>query len=461
MAEPATPILEEALAGAVGVAPDVVAAVAAALDAGELPRVEAVLAELYDADLADLVEALGPEQRRAVVEVLRNRFPPGILPELDASVRDEVVDQLGPKDLATAIAKLESDDALYLIQDLQEDQRSQVLHAIPAALRRILEEQLAFPEKSAGRLMSRDFVAVPAYWTVGECIDSFRQGKDLPDEFYDIFVVDPRHRPVGTVPLNRLVRATRPAKVGDIMDSELSLVPATMSQEDVAFLFKQQDLVSAPVVDPSGRLIGTITVDDVVDVIEEEAEKDLLHLGGVGETDIHAPVAGTAWRRIRWLVVTLINTLIASSVISQFEATLQQMVALAILMPIVAAMGGNAGMQVVTVTVRALATRDLTPANALRVVSKEVIVGIANGVVFAAIMGTIAGLWFKTWALGGVLAAAMVFNMAWAGLAGIMIPLLIARMGHDPAIIAGPFLTTTTDVLGFFAFLGLASWFLL
>ena len=455
------PAVEEALAGTVGVKPEVVEAVAEAIDGSELSRADALLADLHDADLADLVENLGPEHRRAVVEILRNRFPPGILPELDESVRDAVVDQLGPKDLATAIAKLESDDALYLIQDLQEAQRSQVLHAIPAALRRILEEQLAFPEASAGRLMSRDFVAVPSYWTVGECIDSFRESKDLPEDFYDIYVVDPRHRPVGTVPLNRLVRSTRPTKVGDIMDAELRPVPATMNQEDVAFLFKQQDLVSAPVVDPSGRLIGTITVDDVVDVIEEEAEKDLLHLGGVGETDIHAPVAGTVWRRIRWLVVTLINTLIASSVISQFEATLQQMVALAILMPIVAAMGGNAGMQVVTVTVRALATRDLTPANALRVVSKEVVVGIANGVFFAAIMGTIAALWFHSSALGGVLAAAMVFNMAWAGLAGIMIPLLIARMGHDPAIVAGPFLTTTTDVLGFFAFLGLATWVLL
>lgn len=445
----------------VGLDPAVVAEVIEALDAAHASRVEALVDELYYADLADLIETLSPDRRRALIEILRRRFPTEILPELAESVRDAVVDQLGAADLATALAKLESDDALYLIQDLQETARSQVLHAIPAALRRILEEGLNFPEESAGRLMSRDLVAVPAYWTVGECIDDMRTSDDLPDEFYDLFVVDPRHRPVGTVPLHRLVRSVRSVKVGEIMDSEVQPVPVTMDQEDVAFLFKQHDLTSAPIVDGAGRLIGTITVDDVVDVIEEEAEEDLLHLGLVGESDIHSAVLDTAKRRIRWLGVTLVNTILAATVISQFEATLEQMVALAVLMPIVAAMGGNAGMQVVTVTVRALATRDLSPANAMRVVGKELAVGCANGVVFASVMGTAAAVWSGNPALGLVLAAAMVFNMCWAGLAGTLIPIAIHRLDHDPAIVAGPFLTTTTDILGFFVFLGLATLVLL
>ncbi len=445
----------------VGLKPELIASVAEALAAGEVAVVEKLIQSLHYADTADLLEGLGPGDRHAFVEIIRDRFDPEVLPELDETVRDEVAEQLGTEVLAGAIARLDSDDALYLIEGLEEGKRRQVLQKIPAALRKQLEEGLAFPERSAGRLMQRDFVAVPTFWTVGDTIDYMRESADLPEDFYDLFVVDAKHRPIGTVALNRLLRTKRPLKIGEIIEADMKTVPVTMDQEDVAFLFKQHDLVSAPVVDHFGRLVGTVTVDDVVDVIEEEAEEDLMRLGGVSESDIHTPAMDTARGRIRWLLVTLINTVIASTVILQFTVAIDRIVALAVLMPIVAAMGGNAGMQVVTVTVRALATRALTPANAARVVVKELSVGALNGVVFAAIIGSGAGFWFDDAKLGGVLAASMVFNMVWAGFAGIAIPLAIDRFDLDPAVSAGPFLTTTTDVLGFFSFLGLATWLLL
>lgn len=285
-----------------------------------------------------------------------------------------------------------------------------------------------------------------------------RSDADLPSTFYDIYVIGPDYHPLGSVPVSRLLRTDRPVPVTEIMVPDLKLIPAEMDQENVAFLFRQYGLVSAPVVDEGGRLLGAITVDDVVNVIDEEAEEDLLALGGVGETDFHASIPETAFRRMRWLVVTLVNTLIAATVISRFDATIEQIVALAVLMPIVAAMGGNAGMQVVTVTVRALAMRDLAPgSNVWRVVFKELAVAALNSTVFAAIMGGVAAVWFSSLQLGLVLGAAMIFNMMWAGLAGTLIPLTLSRLGMDPAISAGPFLTTTTDVLGFFSFLGLAT----
>ncbi len=445
----------------VGLKPELIASVAKALAAGDVASVERLIQSLHYADTADLLEGLASGDRHAFVEIIRDRFDPEVLPELDESVRDEIAEQLGTEVLAGAIAKLDSDDALYLIEGLEEGKRRQVLQKLPAALRKQLEEGLAFPERSAGRLMQRDFVAVPTFWTVGDTIDYLRESADLPEDFYDLFVVDAKHRPIGTVALNRLLRTKRPVKIGEIIEAEMKTVAVTMDQEDVAFLFKQHDLVSAPVVDHSGRLVGTVTVDDAVDVIEEEAEEDLMRLGGVSESDIHTPAIETARGRMRWLLVTLVNTVIASTVILQFTAAIDHIVALAVLMPIVAAMGGNAGMQVVTVTVRALATRALTPANAARVVVKEVSVGTLNGFVFAAIIGSGAGFWFDDAKLGGVLATAMVFNMVWAGFAGIAIPLAIDRFDLDPAVSAGPFLTTTTDVLGFFSFLGLATWLLL
>ncbi len=435
--------------------------ISAALAEGDIPQVEALIEDLHPADVADLIEHLEPEERKLFVEITRHVIEAETISHLDETVREEVVEQLGPQAVAEVVGELDTDDAVELLEDLEPEQQQEVLQSIPAEERILLQQGLTFPEDSAGRLMQRELVAVPSHWTVGETIDFLRAAKELPDDFYDLFVVDPAHKPLGSIPLSRAMRSPRTTKLTDIMDEELRLVPADTDQEAVAYLFKQYALVSAPVVDDAGRLIGVITVDDVVRVIDEEAEEDLMRIVGASDTDFHAPPHVIAWQRVRWLVVTLINTLIAATVISQFQDTIQHLVALAVLMPIVAAMGGNAGVQVITVTVRALATREITPqSNVLRIVSKELLVGFLNALVFAAILGVVAGVWFGHAELGLVLAGAMIFNMVWAGFAGTLIPLAMDRAGLDPAIGAGPFLTTTTDVLGFFSFLGLATLFL-
>jgi magnesium transporter len=445
-----------------GVPPETIRAVRDALEAEDAAAVGALVGPLHPADVAYVLEQLNGDERQKLIAVIRPEFDAETLSHLDETVREEVIELLGPGEVAAAVSELDSDDALDLIEDLDEGEKRRILDAIPAEERALLEQGLTFPEESAGRLMQRELVAVPAHWTVGHTIDFLRARDDLPDDFYDLFVVDPAHRPIGAVPLSRAMRARRAVRLTDLMSGEPRTIPVTMDQEQVAYLFRQYGLVSAPVVDEGGRLLGVITVDDIVNVIDEEAEEDLLGLAGVGDTDFHAPPVATAFRRVRWLLVTLVNTIIASTVISRFDATIQQMVALAILMPIVAAMGGNAGMQVVTVTVRAIATRDLTPgSNLVRTITKELMVAAMNASLFALIMGGIAALWFHDGPLGLVLGAAMIFNMMWAGLAGTLIPLTLARLGMDPAISAGPFLTTTTDVLGFFSFLGLATLFLL
>ncbi|MDA0652749.1 MAG: magnesium transporter, partial [Proteobacteria bacterium] len=369
-------------------------------------------------------------------------------------------EQLGTRALARTIARLETDDALELISSLQEDQQRQIFQAIPSALRATLREGLAFPEDSAGRLMQRDFVAVPAFWSVGETIDYLREADNLPNDFYDIFVVDPRHRAVGSVAVSHVLRNKRPVKILDIAEPDLVTVPATMDQEEVAFLFGQQDLVSAPVVDDAGRLIGTITVDDVLDVIHEEAEEDIMRLGGVKTDDLYSAAMETGRSRFSWLFLNLITAILASIVIGFFEGTLEQIVMLAILMPIVASMGGNAGTQTMTVAVRALATRELTGANAMRVLGKEALVGVYNGLLFALLIGLVAWFWSGSWSIGAVMAVAMVITLVIAALAGMMIPLGLSRTGVDPAIASGVILTTITDVVAFSAFLGLAAGFL-
>jgi len=336
-----------------------------------------------------------------------------------------------------------------------------VLHAIPAALRRQMEEALAFPEESAGRLMQREVVAVPLFWTVGQAIDYMRESDDLPTDFYDIFAVDPKHRPVGWVPLDKLIRSKRPVKISDIMEHDIEPIPVDMDQEKVAFLFKQHDLTSAPVVDKAGRLIGTITVDDVVDVIEQEAEEDLLRLHGVAVTSIHTSLLATVRSRIVWLAINICTAFIAASVIGLFEESIEKVVALAVLMPITASMGGNAAAQAMTVTVRALATRELTAANALRIVWKEVLVGSINGLVFATVAGSVATVWFDDPLLGICIGGAMILNLAVAGLAGTAIPLISSRLKIDPAVSSAVIITTITDVVGFLSFLGFATLLLL
>ena len=460
MAEPApapAATENEDAAAEVGLDPALVYGVIQSLDNEDAAAVRAAVGGLHYSELADLFEALWPEYRVKLVEILRRRFPAEVIPELDEGVRDEVAAQLGTHDLAAAIVALDSDDALYLIEGLEEGKRRQVLHAIPAALRSQIEEGLAFPEESAGRLMQREVVAVPLFWTVGQAIDYMRESDDLPTDFYDVFAVDPKHRPVGWVPLDKLVRSKRPVKIGDIMERDLEPIPADMDQEKVAFLFKQHDLTSAPVVDKAGRLIGTITVDDVVDVIEREAEEDLLKLHGVAETDVHAPLIETVRSRFVWLLINLVTAFVASAVIGLFEDALQKVVALAVLMPIAASMGGNAGTQTMAVAVRALATRELTPANALRILAKEVLVGGVNGVLFALITGSLAALWFQDWLIGFCIGGAMIFNLLAAGFAGIVIPMLSYRLRIDPAVSSTVVLTTVTDVVGFLSFLGLAT----
>ena len=444
-----------------GLSAETIRAVRDAVDDGAVARIEELVDPLHAADLADLLEALDPEERRLVVAIVRHTFDPETLSYLDETVRDEIMELIGPQEIAHAVTELDTDDAVDLLEDLDEDEKRRILESVPVEDRRAIEEGLTFPEDSAGRMMQRELVAVPQHWTVGETIDFLRASKELPDDFYDLFVVDPRHHPVGTVPLSRAMRNMRSVRLTDIMETDLRSVGATLDQESVAFLFRQYGLVSAPVVDDDGRLLGVITVDDVVRVIDEEAAEDLLGIVGASDTGFHARRLTIAWTRFRWLLLVLANVAVASVVVAQFQGTIEEIVVLAVLMPIVAAMGGNAGVQVITVTVRALATRDITPqSNVLRIVGKELVVGLANALVFSAILGVIAAWWFGHVELGLVLAGAMIFNMVWAGFAGTLIPLVMDRLGLDPAIGAGPFLTTTTDVLGFFSFLGLATLFL-
>lgn len=439
--------------------PDVIRDVIVGLDDGQ--AIERIIAPLHPAQTADLIEVLRGHLRTQLVDRLRDGFDPLVLAELDETVRDEVAERLGTEAIAKAIAALDSDDALNLIVTLEETKQRRVLHAIPSALRAILEEGISFPEDSAGRLMQRELVAAPAFWTVGEVIDFLRESDDLPDDFYDIFVVDPRHRLIGAVPLNRVLRAKRPVPVREIMIPDLVTIPLSMDQEEVAYVFAQQDLVSAPVIDDTNRLIGVITVDDIVDVIHEEAEEDLMRLGGVQEDDLYDAVIDTGKSRFAWLFVNLATAIVASIVIGLFQGTIEQIVMLAVLMPIAASMGGNAGTQTLTVAVRAIAMRELSPANALRVLSKEVLVGVFNGLLFAAIVGAIAWVWSGNVGIGIVMAVAMAVTMVIAGLAGAAIPLGLSMTRFDPAIASGVFLTTVTDVVAFLAFLGLGAWLLL
>ena len=436
------------------------------LVSGDEAGVRTLMAELHPADAADLLERLGADERARVVEILRSDFDSEILSELDETVRDHVVECLGVENVAAFIVGMDSDDALEVVEELDEDEQQQVLDAIPVGDRTLIEEGLSYPEDSAGRLMQREVVTIPTFWNVGETIDFLRKSADrddgegeneLPTQFYDLFVVDPSHKPVGTIPLSRILRTRRPVSVTDIMETEMKLLPVTTDQEDVAFVFRQRDLVSAPVVDDGGRLVGAVTIDDVVDVIDEEHEEDIMFLGGVKEDDLYDATLDTTRARFMWLLINLGTAILASIVIGLFDATLEQMVALAVLMPIVASMGGNAGTQSLTVAVRALAMKELTSTNAVRVIGKEALVGVFNGVLFAVLIGIVVWLWFGSVGLGVVIGLAMIVNMFVAGLAGTTIPLALDRMGIDPAVASSVFLTTLTDVVGFFVFLGLAA----
>ena len=414
--------------------------------------------DLHAADLADVIEGLAAPQRVALVNLLGKNFDVETLAELDEGTRDSIVEELPPEVMAAAIKKLNTDDAVYLIEDLDRHQRSEILAKIPKEERLALNRALDYPEDTAGRLMQTAFVAVPSFWTVGQVIEHTRATRGLPDSFVEIYVTDEGFHLKGAMPLARLLRSQRDRNVSALMDTDQTVFNVNDTKEDVAYKFEQYNLVSAAVTDGNGKLLGTLMVDDVLDIIQERAEDDMLRLGGVAaDEELTGRVASVTRSRFSWLFVNLLTAILASWVISWFDATIQQMVALAVLMPIVASMGGNAGTQTMTVAVRALATRQLGPLNAFKVVVRECAVGLINGLLFAVIMGLFTWWWFGFGALGLIIGAAMIINLLAAALAGILLPLALDWFETDPAISAAVFLTTVTDVTGFFSFLGLAT----
>ena len=440
-----------------GIHADFLRSVETALDEGETPKVRDLVLPLHAVDLADLIKLLHPNQRAKLIESLGDDFDAAALPELEESVRDQVLEVMPTEQVAEALQQLDSDEAVYVIEDLDKQEQSDILAKLPSFERAKLERSLEYPEDSAGRIMQTDFIAVPPFWSAGQTMDYIRDADDLPDRFYEVFVVDPSFHLIGSVALDHLLRAKRPVNIEEITDSDIHPVAVTSDQEEVARAFERYNLTSAPVVDPDQRLVGVITADDVVEVIQEEASEDILRLGGVAGESVSDPVWQTTKHRFIWLLVNLGTAILASWVISLFDATIQQMVALAVLMPIVASMGGNAGTQTMTVAVRALATQDLGAVNAVRVIGRETIVGLLNGLMFALIMGVIAFYWFGSGQLGVVIGAAMIINLLVAALSGILIPLGLHALDLDPAIASGVFVTMMTDCVGFFAFLGLAA----
>lgn len=446
----------------VGLSDDDIVEIQDALQSGYEDAVVESLSELGPADAAELISKIKDEERELLLKDHGAAFEPYTFVELDPEMRRIALENMEPTQVAAIISELDSDDALELIEPLNEEFQQQIIRKLSAKLRLTLEEGLSFPEESAGRLMQREFVAIPEFWTVGKTIDYLRAAShELPESFFDVFVITPTYHVVGEIPLSSIIRSRRSEKLENLTLDETHPIKATTDQEQVAEIFRREDLLSAPVVDDEDRLIGVITIDDVVDVIDEEAQEDIFKLGGVEKGDLYRAVLSTSTSRFRWLFVNLLTAILASIVISFFDATIEQIVALAVLMPIVASMGGNAGTQALTVAVRALSTRELSKTNAYRIIWKETLVGAINGAAFAIITGIVTALWFANPMLGGVIAAAMVINLFVAGFCGAGVPIALHRLGSDPAVSSTVVLTTVTDVIGFFAFLGLAAIFLL
>ena len=430
------------------------------IEGGRAEDVQLVMAPLHTSDVGDVLEQLEAEERLALVRMLGEAFDFSALTEVDESIRLEIMEALPNAEIARGVAELDSDDAVYLLEDLEQEDRDEILSALPTFERLSLKRSLDFPEDSAGRRMQTDFIAIPPFWTVGQTIDYMRVERDLPDEFYQIYVVDAAYKVLGTMPLDKILRAQRATKIDSIMNTSLVLVNALEDQEEAARIFERYDLVEVGVVDENGRLVGVLTIDDIVDVIHEEADEDIKLLAGVGDEDVSDTTLDTVRSRVPWLVVNLITAVLVSFVIGLFNGTIEQMVALAVLMPIVASMGGNAGAQTMTVTVRALAMRELDGGRLKRLIRREMIVGFANGVIFAILIGLVTAARYGNVELGVVIGLAMVINMIVAGTAGILIPLMLDKLKADPAIASAVFVTTITDVIGFFAFLALAGlWF--
>jgi magnesium transporter len=436
-------------------------AVLDAVEAEDAGRLDGLLDPLHAADIAALLGQLTARDRRALLTLWKGGMDGDILSELDDSLRGEVIDGLAPAELAEVVRELESDDVVDLVEDLPEAQAEAVLGALAGPDRAVVEQALTFPEGSAGRLMQVEVARVPEHWLVAEAADYLRSGAPLPDQFYHVVLVDPRMKPVGYVTLGRILSAPPATRLAAITEDSFRTFEVTDDAAEVARAFSRYHLISAPVVDADGRLMGVITIDDAVLVLDERHEEDMLALGGVRDSALSDTVWRVTWQRLPWLGVNLATAILASLVIGLFEEALAGLVALAILMPIVASMGGNAGTQSLTVAVRAIATRELTGSNMWRVIWREGAVGAINGLVFAVVMGVVGFLWFGSPGLGLVIAAAMVINLVAAGLSGVAIPVVLDRLRVDPAISSGTFVTTVTDVVGFFAFLGLASWLLL
>ena len=431
--------------------------VTTALGAGDLERVRVLVEPLHPADVADLFEQVDGHERAGLAFAIGAKLDADTFAEMNDYVRDELIDALEPQQVADVVQQLDTDDAVAIIEDLDADDQREVLRSLPADDRAAIKEALSYPEESAGRVMQRELIAVPEHWTIGQVIDFLRENPDLATDFWEIFVVDAGHHPIGTIRLSWVLRTPRSVAVSDVMQREQTLIPVDMDQEEVALRFQKYALISAAVTDAAGRLVGVITVDDIVHIIQEEAGEDILKLSGAGDGDINEPVFETVKARVRWLMVNLGTAILASIVIGLFAATIEQMVALAILMPIVASLGGNAGTQTMAVAVRALATNELTESNTTRQIGKELRVALINGSVIAVIVGLAAGVYFANPHLGWVIAVAMVGNIFVAGLAGVMVPLTLDRFDIDPAVASSVFVTMTTDVMGFFLFLGLAA----
>ena len=437
--------------------PEFVSEVLDAVADGDDETARRLVAPLHPADIADLIELAARDEREGLVKALAGIVGPDVLAEMNDYVREGLLDDMEPQQVADIAGQMETDDAVAILEDLDRDEQQAVLRAMEPDDRAAVEEALSYPEESAGRLMQRDLCAVPEHWKVGQVIDYLRSTEELPDDFWEVFVVSPDHHPVGTCKLSIILRSPRETRVSDIMVREQTLIPVDMDQEDVALRFQKYALVSAAVVDGEGRLVGMITVDDVVHIIQEEAGEDVLLLSGAGEEgDINEPVIESYRSRVRWLITNLGTALVATTIISFFEGAIAQLVILAALMPIVAGVGGNAGTQTLAVTVRALATNQLTSSNRWRAVGREMRVALLNGGTVAAILGVGVALAFSSPLLGGVIGAAMLANILVAGTVGSLVPLTLERFGVDPAVGSSIFVTMMTDSMGFLLFLGLA-----
>ena len=433
------------------------------INLGLIDRTDSFLADLSSGEIANIIEQLDSSDRKKLIFFLGSKIDPEIILELDKDIRNEIISIVGEHTFLDIVSKLNTDDLIVILEDLDADKRGQYLKLLPKkSQRELVKKGLKFPEDTAGRIMATDIVSVSASWTIGKTLKYLRQKKEiLPENIYEVYILDSKRRPIGTLNLNTIVRSTSATVVKNIMNTKFKTIPIDTDQEEIALGFKQSNLIAAPVVDKFGKIVGQITSEDVIDIIEEETEEDLLRLSGVQSDDTYSAVLKTIQSRFGWLLINLFTAIAASFVIGIFESSLRQLVALAILMPIVASMGGNAGTQTLTVAVRALALREVTRANALRVIGKEFAVGTINGIIFAVIIGSVASYWFQMPLLGIIIGAAMIINLMVACLSGILIPLILDKTGIDPAIASTVLLTTITDIFGFFVFLGLGSIYLL